>query len=569
MNEYLNWLNGSVGAIMFFNIRSAVLQTISAVNYINWSDNNPLKAASAFANQKQYWKDFVFLFNSDYLKQRRAGNQRGINEAELSEAVAGKGPYEQSKAAIRWLLKKGFLPTQIADSFAIASGGASFYRNRVKSYLKQGLSKAEAEERAFLDFQETTEVSQQSARPDMISQQQASPLGRLILAFQNTPMQYGRIINKALRDIANNRGDFKTNTSKVIYYTFAANLLFQALQSALWAVLGDEEEEEFDKKKQRIFNGMVDTLLTTFGYGGKAVSTIKNTLMEYHEQRAKTLDDNYFTQSDHTYTILQLLSFSPPIGSKARKIYSSIQTEEFNRNIIMERGLTLDNPVWNAIGNTIEGFTNIPLGRLSNKMLNLDNAMDSSNEWWQRIALLSGWNTWDLGIKDPDLVALGEDIKERKKQEKKMEKERKKAEKEREKLREKYPDKTDEQIDEAVIIEEKTKQIFDLNKREQVQIIEDLKLNPKNYPKEKDRVDIIMEHYNKDPEKMDSTLTAIENYVPSELEQRSIDLFKTNKKEQINMLMDLGLSSRQIKKLKYEEDRVNKIIELENKKKSK
>ena len=195
--------------------------------------------------------------------------------------------------------------------------------------------------------------------------------------------------------------------------------------------------------------------------------------------------------------------------------------------------------------------------------------MDSSNEWWQRIALLSGWNTWDLGIKDPDLVALGEDIKERKKQEKKMEKEKEKAEKERNKLREKYPDKTDEQIDEAVVIEEKAKQIFDLNKREQVQIIEDLKLNSKDYPKEKDRVDIIIEHYNKDPEKMDSTLTAIENYVPSELEQRSIDLFKTNKKEQINMLMDLGLSSRQIKKLKYEEDRVNKIIELENKKKSK
>ena len=78
-----------------------------------------------------------------------------------------------------------------------------------------------------------------------------------------------------------------------------------------------------------------------------------------------------------------------------------------------------------------------------------------------------------------------------------------------------------------------------------------------------------MEYYNKDPEKMDSTLTAIENYVPSELEQRSIDLFKATKKEQVNMLMDLGLSSRRIKKLKYEEDRVNKIIELQNKRKSK
>ena len=42
-----------------------------------------------------------------------------------------------------------------------------------------------------------------------------------------------------------------------------------------------------------------------------------------------------------------------------------------------------------------------------------------------------------------------------------------------------------------------------------------------------------------------------------------------NKTDQVNMLVNLGLSSKQIKTLRYEEDRVNKIIELENKKKSK
>ena len=79
MNGYMNWVNNSVGAIMFFNMRSAILQTISATNYMNWSFNNPAKAAQAFANQPQYWKDFSMIFNSPYLKQRRSGNQRGIN----------------------------------------------------------------------------------------------------------------------------------------------------------------------------------------------------------------------------------------------------------------------------------------------------------------------------------------------------------------------------------------------------------------------------------------------------------------------------------------------------------
>ena len=428
MNTYMNWVNNSVGAIMFLNMRSAVLQTISATNYVNWSDNNPLKAAQAFANQKQYWSDFAMIFNSDYLKQRRSGNQRGVNEADLSAAVAGSD--NKAKAALAWLLSKGFLPTQIADSFAISSGGASFYRNRVKSLMKQGMSRADAESKAFIDFQETTEVSQQSARPDMISQQQANPLGRLILSFQNTPMQYGRIMNKAFRDITSGRGDTKTHVSKIIYYGGLQAIVFGALQSALFASLGDEDEEEFDKKKERIANQMVDSWLSVFGFGGKAVATIKSTIQEFLEQKDKGFN------ADHAYTILALLGFSPPIGSKARKIYSAIQTDKFNEDVYSKRGFTLDNPIWNAIGNVIEGVTNIPLGRLSNKMLNLDNVMDDTNEWWQRAALLLGWNTWDLGIKDKDIQEVKETIKEEKKVETKKKQVIKKEEKKKEKEKE-------------------------------------------------------------------------------------------------------------------------------------
>jgi len=425
MNTYMNWVNNSVGAIMFFNMRSALLQTISATNFINWSDNNPLKAAAAFANQPQYWKDFAFLFNSDFLKQRRAGNQRGINEAELSSAVAGAE--NKAKAAIAWLLKKGFLPTQIADSFAISSGGATFYRNRVNKYIKEGMTKEQAEKQAFLDFQETSEVAQQSARPDMISQQQASPLGRLILAFQNTPMQYARIINKAARDLVNGRGDYKTHVSKIAYYGVVQSIIFGALQSALFAALGQDEEEEFDKKKERILNGALDSILSGIGYGGKAISTVKNTAMTYLKERDKGF------RADHTYTILSLLSFSPPIGSKLRKIYSSIQTEKFNKDVFKRRGFSLDNPIWSGIGNVVEGFTNVPLGRMSNKMLNIDNALDANNELWQRLALVLGWNTWDLGIRDPDIEAVKTEIKEERKQESKKQAVQKEEEKKKEK----------------------------------------------------------------------------------------------------------------------------------------
>ena len=55
---------------------------------------------------------------------------------------------------------------------------------------------------------------------------------------------------------------------------------------------------------------MVDSWLTGIGYGGIAIGTVKNTIMMYLKQRDKGF------QSDHAYTLLTLLGFSPPIGSK-------------------------------------------------------------------------------------------------------------------------------------------------------------------------------------------------------------------------------------------------------------
>ena len=142
------------------------------------------------------------IFNSDVLKQRRAGVAFDINANEIASAVGkSKTAAGKVRAAVKYLLQIGFLPTQIADSFAISLGGASMYRNRVNTYKSQGLSQKEAEAKAFTDFQEVSEATQQSARPDMISQQQASVLGRLILAFQNTPSQYVRLIKKAGLDL--------------------------------------------------------------------------------------------------------------------------------------------------------------------------------------------------------------------------------------------------------------------------------------------------------------------------------------------------------------------------------
>ena len=397
VNSWMNWVNNSVGAIMFFNSRSAILQTISMINFINWSDNNPLKAGMAFANQKQFWSDFSMIFNSDMLKQRRSGLQSDVNEAEIAQAVAGKT--DKASAAISYLLKKGFLPTQMADSFAISMGGASFFRNRFNTYKKQGMTDAQAKDKAFADFAKTSEESQQSADPALISQQQAGPLGRLVLAFQNTPMQYARLIKKAVLDIKNGRGDVKTNISKILYYGVLQNIIFSTLQSGLFALAFDDEDDEeltqkLENKKLRALNTSIDSLLRGGGVYGAGISTIKNMILQFNAQN----DKGY--RADHAYTMIEAVNLSPPIGSKIRKIYSATQTYKFNKKIIPTMGMGIDNPAYLAIANIVSATTNVPLDRAIMKINNLRAAADSQNQAWQRVATFLGWNTWDVGVKN-------------------------------------------------------------------------------------------------------------------------------------------------------------------------
>tara|TARA_R100001460_G_scaffold34582_3_gene67108 strand:+ start:12904 stop:19650 length:6747 start_codon:yes stop_codon:yes gene_type:complete len=391
-NSVINWVNDSVGAIMFFNSRSALLQQLSMVNFINFSDNNPLSAGAAFANQPQFWKDYTFLFNSDFLKQRRSGLKTDVNADEIAKAAeSGTNPV---RSVIASILKKGFLPTQLADSHAIAMGGASFYRNRLKRYIKEGMTEQEAADKAFLDFQEVAEETQQSSRPDRISMQQASGLGRVILAFANTPMQYARLSKKAVLDLANRRGDWKTNLSKLMYYSVVQNIIFSSLQSAMFALMfTDEEDEETEKRYYRIANSTVDSILRGIGFAGASVAAGKNMVLEVIRQY-KSGRPNY------EKVALEALSLSPPIDSKISKLASAGRSFTYRqpREKMRTEGISLDNPAFEAVGQIIAATTNLPADRVVRKLDNLTTPVRQDVETWQAISLALGYSKWDVGL---------------------------------------------------------------------------------------------------------------------------------------------------------------------------
>ena len=419
VNRFLDYLQASIGGVMFINMRSAILQQLSIVNFINFEDNNIFAAAKAFANQKQYWKDWSMIFNSDMLKQRRGGLTMDVNYQDIaSYASRSKQPI---RAIVKRLLALGFTPTQISDSMAIASGGATFYRNRVNKYVQEGLSQKEAETKAFEDFQIVAESTQQSARPDMTSSQQNSVLGWFVLGFQNVTSQYNRIIKKSGSDLINRRisppyTDQRTsdmaNISRILYYGMIQNIVFYTLQTALFAALfnDDPDDEEFLKKRNRVLNGTVDSLLRGSGVGGAIISTIKNAAFAFISERTKTFNP------DESNVLVELLNVSPPLGIKSRKVVGAEKTLNYDMKVIQAmKTFDIDNPVWSAATSYTEALTTLPVNRLYKKVQNLREAANRDNSNMQRLFLLFGWSKWNLGIKDPELEKLRKQVKRKKK----------------------------------------------------------------------------------------------------------------------------------------------------------
>jgi predicted kinase len=324
------------------------------------------------------------------------------------------------------------------DNFIEATDGK--ISDNLISELTGKISRKDAEAQAFEDFSEISEETQQSGDPALISSDQASTAGRLLLAFQNTPVQLNRSIKKAAQDIYNRRrtpgqtqaqSDF-SNFSKIIYYGAIQNVIFTALSNALFALIpGFDDEElteegraEMEKNKvTRMANGIVDTTLKGgFGLPGAAVATIKNVVMEYIKQ-----DKKGFT-ADHTYTILQAANLAPPIGSKLGKIYKGIQTKRFDKEVIQGRGwdVTIDgkfnlSPQYSVLGQWVEGATNVPLARAVDEINSITEAFDARNTVMQRIALSLGWRQWDVGTENEENDLVEVIVKSKKKAAKKKE----------------------------------------------------------------------------------------------------------------------------------------------------
>ena len=387
-NSYMNWLNRAVGTTMFLNTRSAFLQTLSSLNFINKPGNNLFQAMKAFGDQKQWQADYKVLWNSDYLSNRRDGAKFDVLADEMSQGDV-KG--------IEKILKAGFLPTRYADSFAIAMGGAAFYRNRITMLTKGGMSKADAEAQAMVDWREAAEESQQSADPSKISEIQSSSIGKLIYAFANTPFQYARLTKRKLQDLTSGRSAAEGNVQKdiqsLLYYSILQSVMFNALQNGLVALTmgNDPDDEELrDEKFAQILERTLTSYAKSIGNPGAVTATLYAMLKEGYMQQTgeRRKDANVFA--------LTATSISPPINSKLKDLSAAYRAY----NKIDEKDLltpSLDSDALTMAGE-VSSFVGVPLDRVIKKTRHLAAIANEEVELWQKVWMVAGWSEWELGV---------------------------------------------------------------------------------------------------------------------------------------------------------------------------
>ena len=97
--------------------------------------------------------------------------------------------------------------------------------------------------------------------------------------------------------------------------------------------------------------------------------------------------------------IVFLLNVSTPVlDNKVRKMRTGLRTFSWNMEEVKSRGWSLDNPAYLAVSQLIAAGTNVPLDRVMRKAMNLRAAMDEETRTWQKVALILGWSTWDVGL---------------------------------------------------------------------------------------------------------------------------------------------------------------------------
>ena len=136
---------------------------------------------------------------------------------------------------------------------------------------------------------------------------------------------------------------------------------------------------------------MADSLLRGTGIAGAFVSVGKNSIIRIIRESEKP-------NPKYEKIGYELTRISPPLSSKLSRVNQAARAFQWEKDEMIDKGFAIDNPALLAGANIISAATNIPIDRLVKKTNNVVDATSQDLEMWERLALLGGWQDWELGI---------------------------------------------------------------------------------------------------------------------------------------------------------------------------
>ena len=262
--------------------------------------------------------------------------------------------------------------------------------------------------------------------------------------------------------------------------------------------------------------------------GGVTIQVIKNLGIDIYKRSKKD-------RPEYADSYYKLLEFSPSIKSKLSRFKSAAYPfdSKKRRQEVFDKGFSLDNPAYESMAKVITATTNVPLDRMYTKIDNLKHAMADETEAWQAVANVLGWPTWQLEQREyTNSVELTPQQMEKSKASKAVEEYK------------------------AAKGSTDYESIKKLTSSQQVKMLKELGYDSyaiKKAKSEKDKIDLIIKVNSGEEIKVDK-------------EEREVAKYKSlSKAEQVKKLDSLGLSKAAIRKLKYEADRVKKLLKLMSK----
>jgi hypothetical protein len=179
-------------------------------------------ATSFFANPMKAYRT---LMKSKMMQDRyKRGFERDIKLALQRSTV-------KHMSGVRSISDYLMLTTKLGDAAAIFVGGWANYQYHLKKHQKT-MPYEKAHERAIIEFERSTERSQQAASTkDLGMFQRLNSMTKLFTMFMTAPTSYYRNVSAGIRNLAMGRGSKAENIKRVVVGHVVLPMIFQFIAS--------------------------------------------------------------------------------------------------------------------------------------------------------------------------------------------------------------------------------------------------------------------------------------------------------------------------------------------------